>query len=1052
MSIRAQLKKLLSIWLCLTLIMCALPVFDTETASAASNGVVRVRIATASGLTRVVVRSRGNYSVGGDSARPFTSGQTATVYVEGGQLHISIGDAVYDMGTSFKLVRHAPDTITNALSFSTPTLNNYFPGDMEFRLVSGSIQTVNHVFIEDYLRGVLSAEWSESGHTFESQKAMAIVARTKTRGCMNSPKGSYYDIRNTSMDQNYRGVVPSETTTARAVSETEGIVIRYNGSLIDGTYAASNGGQIETSKNWWGGSSVPYSSVKDDPYDYANPKSKVKRLTVYSDFASNIDKKGMSALSKLLAEKVADKLDSSIYSTDAGDITVVSVSNVYPHTPKYPDPSRVYTKMRFTLMVSAKPLGQDEAVTLTEPVDVDLDIFSQLDNTTFGLSLQSAHNELFTVAQSGGNFVIESRRWGHGVGYSQYGGEQMAKEGFNWRGILDFYYNAVVSYPTEKFSRPSLTELGDAPEPTVTPKPTALPDCVLFDTPLKATVNVSSTLNMRVEPNSGATVVTTLRRGDAVAAIGVIGDWTFIEYNDKIGYVMTKYINMTTEPMPTSDPGVTYAPTAAPTPTATPVIVPDGGTYMQVMCATYANLRSGPGTSYSSLAQLKNGTIVKLLGLSSNWSHVMYGDIEGYVSSSLLTAANTATATPAITATPAPTAEPTATAATSRKAVVSCSGTLNVRSAPSINASKRGTLKNGAEITVLYEENGWACIEYGTGFAFVNASYIRYTGGATAAPTPVPTGVPTAAPTAAPTATATAGTRTAYVNCTLLNVRASASTSGGKLGTLKSGAKVTVLSESNGWARISYNGRDGYVSAQYLRYESSPTAAPTATATAQPTATATNGGQSGNATIINCSSMNIRQLPTTESTSLGVISRGTQVYVRSTGYGVDSEWANIVCDGKTGYIKTKYLDFGPSRTPEPTTAPTAAATTAPTPVPTATATPGTGYIPGVTDKGTVTASELNMRKSASTSASTVYKLKRGATVDILGATADLNWYYVQYGNYEGYCAARYIQPFASSNSQIAESTAVPAENAESTTETERAQNTPEPTIVPETAA
>ncbi len=68
---------------------------------------------------------------------------------------------------------------------------------------------------------------------------------------------------------------------------------------------------------------------------------------------------------------------------------------------------------------------------------------------------------------------------------------------------------------------------------------------------------------------------------------------------------------------------------------------------------------------------------------------------------------------------------------------------------------------------MLYEENGWACIEYGTGFAFVNASYIRYTGSATAAPTPVPTGVPTAAPTAAPTATATAGTRTAYVNCTL---------------------------------------------------------------------------------------------------------------------------------------------------------------------------------------------------------------------------------------------------------------------------------------------
>ena len=51
--------------------------------------------------------------------------------------------------------------------------------------------------------------------------------------------------------------------------------------------------------------------------------------------------------------------------------------------------------------------------------------------------------------------------------------------------------------------------------------------------------------------------------------------------------------------------------------------------------------------------------VLLLLGLSGNWSHVMYGDIEGYVSSSLLTAANTATATPTVTATPAPTEAPT---------------------------------------------------------------------------------------------------------------------------------------------------------------------------------------------------------------------------------------------------------------------------------------------------------------------------------------------------------------------------------------------------------
>ncbi len=1091
------LKKVLCIVLSMVLLLGIMPQISLDTASAASSGIVRVRIATASGVTRVVVYSHGNYSVGGDASRPLLSGQSATIYVEGGELHITIDGTTYDMGTSFKLVRHAPDKVTNALSFSTPSLSKYFPGDMEFRLVSGSIQTVNHVFIEDYLCGVLDAEWSQS-HTFESQKAMAIVARTKTRGCMANPKGSYYDIRNTSADQNYKGVNISATTTARAVSETEGIVIRYNGSLVDGTYGATNGGQIETSKNWWSGSTVAYSSVKDDPYDYANPKSKVNKLTVYSDFDGNLSKTGMSALNKLLLAKVAGELDSSVYSTDTDDITILTVNNVYPHTPKYPEPSRVYTKMRFNLTVSAKPIGSDTQQQVSGTIDVDLDIFSQLDTSTFGLSIQSAHNELFSVEESDGNFIIEARRWGHGVGYSQYGGEQMAKEGFDWRGILDFYYNAVVTYPAEKFTRPTLTSLDSSStdaEPTVTPKPTALPDCELFDTPLKATANVSSSLNIRVEPMSGANVVATIKRGETLAAIGVIGDWTFVEYNEQMGYVMTKYLTMTSEPIATSDPGVTYAPTASPAPTATAIIVPDDSKYMQVLCTTYANLRSGPGTSYSSLVQLTNGTLVKLLGVSGTWSHVMYGSVEGYVSSSLLTAANTATATPAVTATP--TAAPTATAAAGRSAVVKCSSTLNVRKTASTSGTKLGTLKNGAAITVVSVSNGWACIKYGTGTAYVNASYITYTDSTTVAPTATPTATATAtastgrsavvkcsstlnvrktastsgtklgtlkngaaitvvsvsngwacikygtgtayvnasyitytdSATAAPTATATAAptatavvVRVATVNCSQLNMRASASTGASKLATLKRGATVNVISESNGWARILYNGKQGYVSAQYLKYATA-TAAPTTAPTATPTATTAptaDTGVSGFATITNCSTMNLRQLPTTESTSLGTFKKGTEVYVRSTGNGVDGEWACIVCDGKTGYMKEKYLSFtdetSSSKTQSPTAAPTATAT--PTAVPTEEPKEKTTYVAGVTDRGTVTASTLNMRKSASTSASIVYTLKKNDDVEILGATADLEWLYVKYGNYEGYCSIEYIQAYQSQDSLI----------------------------------
>ncbi|MGI6182513.1 MAG: SH3 domain-containing protein [Candidatus Fimadaptatus sp.] len=1000
MKIQGPLKKLLCIVMCCALLVCALPELGMDTAHAAGSGIVRVRIATASDVSKVVLLSRGNFSVEGDPARPFTSGQKATVFAEGGQLHITIEDKTYDMGSSFKLIRHAPDSVSNALSFSSPSLTRYFPGDMEFRLVSGKIQTVNHVFIEDYLRGVLAAEWSE-GHTLESQKAMAVMARTKARHCMASPKGSYYDIRNTSADQNYKGVVPSQSVTARAVSETEGVVIRYKGSLTDGVYGASNGGQIESSANRWGGSQLPYSTVKDDPYDYKNPKSPVKRLTVYSDMAGNLSKKGMTALNKLLLAEVEDELSPSQYQPDSAKI--VSINAIEPHTPKYSSPSRMYQKMRFVLTVSAVTT-EGETITIPGDVEVNLDIFSQLDNSTFGLSHQSSHNELFTVVKDDSNFVIESRRWGHGVGYSQYGAEQMSKEGYGWREILDFYHNSKVSYPTEKFSRPKLTELGDAVPPEVTPKPTALPECELFPQPLKAVVKVSSTLNMRVEPMSGAQVLTTLRNGDEVAAIGVIGDWTFAEFGEYVGYVSTRYLNMTDIPMATSDPGVTHEPTTPPMPTSTPITVPDEGKYMQVICSTYVNLRSGPGTGYDAIARLHNGDLVKLLGLSGTWSHVYYNGLEGYVSSSLLTSVETATAVPSDqpTPTPTPTPAPTPTAGAERAAVVNCSGSLNVRSAPSTGASKVGMLKRGDKITVLAEENGWAKIKYKDGVAYVNAAYIRYVD--------APTGQPTTTPT--PTATDGAG-RAAVVNCSSsLNVRSAPSTGASKVGMLKRGDNITVLAEENGWAKIKYKDGVAYVNAAYIRYVDAPTDEPTGAPTGVPTARPTSdpGGQvpGDTATLVCGGSMNIRQLPTTASSSLGIVRDGATVTVHSIGNGVDGDWANITYAGKTGYVKTKYLDFG--------SAP------APTKVPEATAQPkppqDNDYQPGITNKGRVTATELNIRRTASTSAEIVYELKRGDEVDIVDITADGKWFYVVYGEYEGYCSRQYIQPFVSANSLI----------------------------------
>lgn len=67
------------------------------------------------------------------------------------------------------------------------------------------------------------------------------------------------------------------------------------------------------------------------------------------------------------------------------------------------------------------------------------------------LSLRSA---TFDTAVEDGKLVFFVTGYGHGVGMSQYGAEQMAQEGLQWREIVTHYYTGVTvaSYTPEQFS------------------------------------------------------------------------------------------------------------------------------------------------------------------------------------------------------------------------------------------------------------------------------------------------------------------------------------------------------------------------------------------------------------------------------------------------------------------------------------------------------------------------------------------------------------------------------------------------------------------------
>ena len=210
----------------------------------------------------------------------------------------------------------------------------------------------------------------------------------------------------------------------------------------------------------------------------------------------------------------------------------------------------------------------------------------------------------------------------------------------------------------------------------------------------------------------------------------------------------------------------------------------DAATDMRTVTASSLNFRTGPSTSYSIINVLMNGQKVEYISTSGSWLKVKYNGVTGYVHGDYVTKGTTDNST------------------TGTTKYVSASVGLNVRSGAGTSYSKLGKLEYKEKVTVLSTSNGWSKINYNGKTGYVDSSYLKST-------VPGSTNDNTNNETTA---------TTKYVNTTSgLNVRSGAGTSYSKLGKLEYKEKVTVLSTSNGWSKINYNGKTGYVDSSYLQ-------------------------------------------------------------------------------------------------------------------------------------------------------------------------------------------------------------------------------------------
>ena len=205
----------------------------------------------------------------------------------------------------------------------------------------------------------------------------------------------------------------------------------------------------------------------------------------------------------------------------------------------------------------------------------------------------------------------------------------------------------------------------------------------------QAKVNADS-LYLRQSP--GGAVITTLSKGTTVAVLNNSSSWYKVSVNGKEGYVSGEYLTGTT---------------------ATDVALGTG----TVKCSSSVNFRSAPNTSSTSYGELKNGTKVNVVGVSSGWYKVTYNGKTGYIHPDYITLASSSAGT-------AIAPSNTVTSTTGTAGTVKCSSSVNLRSEANTSSSILAELKNGTAVTVVSTANGWCKVACSGKTGYISADYL----------------------------------------------------------------------------------------------------------------------------------------------------------------------------------------------------------------------------------------------------------------------------------------------------------------------------------------
>lgn len=344
-----------------------------------------------------------------------------------------------------------------------------FLGGLKFIVEGDGVTAVNRVSLEDYLTSVISSEMSATSSE-SLLKAHAVISRSwllaqvgKNKNAANNRTKSasqvctdheiirWYDREDHALFdvcaddhcQRYQGITRQSTElVTKAVGETRGRVLVYEGAICDTRFSKCCGGATETFENVWEPVVHPYLQGKADNSD--NPVV-LPDLTIEEE-----------------AEKWIRSSPPAFCNTQDVNVLKQVLNDYDQETADFYRWKVVYSQSELAAIINERTGIDFGGIVELIPIQrgtsgriVRLKIRGTKREVIIGkeleirrtLSRSHLYSSAFVVDTGNidengipGRFVLTGAGWGHGVGLCQIGAAMMAEKGYDYRQILAHYY------------------------------------------------------------------------------------------------------------------------------------------------------------------------------------------------------------------------------------------------------------------------------------------------------------------------------------------------------------------------------------------------------------------------------------------------------------------------------------------------------------------------------------------------------------------------------------------------------------------------------------